>query len=234
MLKIKELRAGYGNVRVLHGVSLEVRQGELVSLVGANGAGKTTTLKVISGLLPAFEGTIEFQGVNITRLPSNQIVEMGLIQVPEGRKLFPSMTVLENLEMGAYTARARREREKNLAWVYELFPKLRERLDQMAGTLSGGEQQMLAIGRALMSCPSLLILDEPSIGLSPLLTQKVFEVVARIRDEGVTVLLVEQNVQHALEMASRGYVIENGSIVMEGTGRQLLHDEHLKKAYLGL
>lgn len=234
MLKVEGVKAGYGNVRVLDGVSLEVREGELVSLVGANGAGKTTTLKVISGLVPVAEGAVEFRGVNINRLPPHQVVEMGLIQVPEGRKLFPTMTVMENLEMGAYTAAARRQRDKNLKWVFELFPRLEERSGQLAGTLSGGEQQMVAIGRSLMCCPSLLMLDEPSIGLSPLLTQKVFEVVARIKEQGVTVLLVEQNVQHALEMASRGYVIENGKIVLEGRGSQLLRNDYLKKAYLGI
>ncbi|MBC7346767.1 MAG: ABC transporter ATP-binding protein [Clostridia bacterium] len=234
MLEVKDLFARYGRVEILHGISFSVQQGELVALVGANGAGKTTALKAISGLLTQKKGEIRFQGKDIGRMSPDRIVSLGLIQVPERRRLFTGMSVLENLELGAITPRARKRKTQNLEFVFGLFPQLKERLRQAAGTLSGGEQQMLAIGRALMGCPVLLILDEPSTGLSPLLTKTVFDVIRTLKEQGSTVLLVEQNVQHALDMATRGYVLENGNVVMEGAGRDLLADEHLKQAYLGM
>lgn len=234
MLSINNLYVGYGETTVVQGVSMEVREGELVSLVGANGVGKTTLLKTISGLLQARSGECRFLGKNISKLEPQEIVARGLIQVPEGRKLFPAMSVLENLELGAYTKEAKKKRKHSLEVVFEMLPDLKTKSHNLAGTLSGGQQQMLAIGRGLMSSPKLLILDEPSIGLSPLLTQIMFEIIAKIKAQGVTLLLVEQNVHHALGMADRGYVIEQGQIVMDGPAQKLLHDEHLKKAYLGM
>lgn len=234
MLKVKDLTGGYGKLKVVHNISLHINEGELVSLVGANGAGKTTLLKTLSGLQKAFAGTIEFLGEKIEKLAPHQIVERGLVQVPEGRKLFPKMSVLENLELGAYTGVGKKNQAANLEKVLNLLPDLKPKLQQAAGTLSGGQQQMLAIGRGLMSEPKLIILDEPSIGLSPLLTQTMFSIIRKIKEQGVTLLLVEQNVQHALGMADRGYVLEQGSIVLEGEAKKLLHDEHLKKAYLGM
>ncbi|KKM10159.1 hypothetical protein SY88_15900 [Clostridiales bacterium PH28_bin88] len=219
---------------VVHDLAMEVRTSELVSLVGANGAGKTTLLKTISGLIKAQSGVIEFMGDTIINLDPYQIVERGLVQVPEGRKLFPHMTVMENLELGAYTRAAKQSRAANMEKVFNLLPDLKAKIKQTAGTLSGGQQQMLAIGRGLMTNPKLLILDEPSIGLSPRLTQTMFEIISQIKDQGVTVLLVEQNVHHALGMANRGYVLEQGRIVLQGGGHELLHHEHLKKAYLGM
>lgn len=234
MLNVTDAVAGYGKIRVLNGVSFEVKEGELVSILGANGAGKTTLLRSISGLIPMWSGTIEFYGERIDRMPPDEIVKKGLVQVPEGRKLFPHMTVLENLELGAYTPEARKQKDKNLQEVFELFPILRERVKQAAGSMSGGQQQMLAIARAMMSSPKLLILDEPSIGLSPLLTQQMFDIVSEIKQRGVTVLLVEQNVQHALSLSDRGYVLENGRTVLQGTGNELLQNDHLRAAYLGI
>lgn len=234
MLKVKDLTGGYGNLKVVNNISLHIKEGELVSLVGANGAGKTTLLKTLSGLQKAFAGTIEFSGEKIEKLAPHQIVDRGLVQVPEGRKLFPKMSVLENLELGAYTGVGKKNKAVNLEKVLNLLPDLKPKLHQAAGTLSGGQQQMLAIGRGLMSEPKLIILDEPSIGLSPLLTQTMFSIIRKIKEQGVTLLLVEQNVQHALGMADRGYVLEQGSIVLEGEAKKLLHDEHLKKAYLGM
>ncbi|HBW38053.1 MAG TPA: branched-chain amino acid ABC transporter ATP-binding protein [Desulfosporosinus sp.] len=213
---------------------MEVRGGELVSLVGANGAGKTTVLKTISGLVKAKSGECRFMGENISGLEPHEIVARGLIQVPEGRKLFPGMTVLENLELGAYSKEAKKDKKKNLEYVFSMLPDLMSKNRNLAGSLSGGQQQMLAIGRGLMSSPKLLVLDEPSIGLSPLLTKTMFDIIAKIKLQGVTLLLVEQNVNHALGMADRGYVIEQGRIVMNGPAKNLLHDEHLKKAYLGM
>jgi len=234
LLEIKNLTVGYGNVMVVKEFSMSVKRGELVSLVGANGAGKTTTLKTVSGLLKARKGSIKFVEQDISRLESHQILEKGLVQVPEGRKLFPKMSVLDNLKMGAYSKRAKKNKAHNLEMIFELLPDLKQKIKQAAGTLSGGQQQMLAIGRGLMSEPELLVLDEPSIGLAPVLTQKMFSIIEEIKKQGVTILLVEQNVHHALSMADRGYVIEQGTITMEGTGEALLNNEHLKKSYLGM
>lgn len=234
MLKASNINAGYGSVMVLHDLTMEVRKGELISFVGSNGAGKTTFLKIVSGLLKAKSGTIEFLNENIMGLNPSQIVDRGLIQVPEGRKLFPLMSVLENLELGAYTKAAKQSKKTNMERVFDLFPDLKAKSKQRAGTLSGGQQQMVALGRGLMSNPKLLILDEPSIGLSPLLTQNMFESIKQIKEQGVTILLVEQNVNYALRMANRGYVLEQGQIALTGTGDELLNNEHLKKAYLGI
>jgi branched-chain amino acid transport system ATP-binding protein len=234
LLRISGLRAGYGDVEVLHGISLEVNQGEVVALLGANGAGKTTTLRAVSGLLRPSNGEVAFQGRRIDRLPASRIVELGVVQVPEGRKIFPSLTVRENLELGAYHRKAKPHRVESLERVLEMFPVLRERRGQAAGTLSGGEQQMLAIARALMARPALLMLDEPSLGLAPRIVFEIFETIRTIRSRGLTVLLVEQNVQHSLRLADRGYVLENGSLVLAGSGAELLNSEHTKRAYLGM
>jgi branched-chain amino acid transport system ATP-binding protein len=234
LLRISGLRAGYGDVEVLHDISLEVNQGEVVALLGANGAGKTTTLRAVSGLLRPSNGEVAFQGRRIDRLPASRIVELGVVQVPEGRKIFPSLTVRENLELGAYHRKAKPHRAESLERVLEMFPVLRERRAQAAGTLSGGEQQMLAIARALMARPALLMLDEPSLGLAPRIVFEIFETIRTIRSQGLTVLLVEQNVQHSLRLADRGYVLENGNVVLAGTGAELLNSEHTKRAYLGL
>jgi branched-chain amino acid transport system ATP-binding protein len=234
LLEVQNLSVAYGDVRVLHGVTLRVGQGEIVSLVGANGAGKTTTLRAVSGLLPVVEGDINFDGDPITGLAPSRIVERGLAHVPEGRQLFTNMTVRENLEMGAYLPRAKSVLPETLAWVTGLFPRLGERGAQLAGTLSGGEQQMLAIGRALMSRPRLLILDEPSLGLAPLMVKAIFDAVTRINRDGTTVLLVEQNLVQSLRLSHRGYVLETGRIVLEGTGAELLANPHTRKAFLGV
>lgn len=234
MLKVENLQSGYGQIQVLRDVSLEVKEGEIVSLLGANGAGKTTTLRTISGLIKAWSGTVKFNDVLITNEPPDFIVRRGLIQVPEGRQLFTDMTVLENLELGAYTPSARKNLKKNLEYCFELFPILKERIKQPVGTMSGGQQQMVAIARGLMSEPKLLILDEPSIGLSPLLTEQVFDTIKEISKTGISILLVEQNVEQALSFSDRGYVLENGSIVLEGTSDELLSNEDLRKAYLGM
>lgn len=234
MLKVENLNAGYGNLNILRNLSFEIHQGEVVSILGTNGAGKTTTLRAISGLIPVKSGVIYFDNQILNKKSAEYIVKAGLVQVPEDRKLFSDMTVLENLEMGAYTRKARANLKKNLEYCYELFPILKERKTQIAGTMSGGQQQMLAIGRALMTEPKLLILDEPSIGLSPLLTKQVFDIISEIKKNGVTILLVEQNVNQALQLADRGYVIENGEVVMSGTAQELLNDEMLKASYLGI
>ncbi|MGE7092398.1 ABC transporter ATP-binding protein [Lysinibacillus sp. NPDC048646] len=234
MLKVENLNAGYGNLNILRNLSFEVHQGEVVSILGTNGAGKTTTLRAISGLIPVKSGVIHFDNQILNKKSAEYIVKAGLVQVPEDRKLFSDMTVLENLEMGAYTRKARANLKKNLDYCYDLFPILKERTSQFAGTMSGGQQQMLAIGRALMAEPKLLILDEPSIGLSPLLTKQVFDIISEIKNNGVTILLVEQNVNQALQLANRGYVIENGEVVMSGTAQELLNDETLKASYLGI
>ena len=234
MLEVQNLSVAYGDVRVLHDVSLHVGQGQIVSLVGANGAGKTTTLRAVSGLLPVLEGAVKFDGEPITRLAPSRIVERGLAHVPEGRQLFTNMTVHENLEMGAYLPRAKGSMAATMAWVTGLFPRLAERRTQLAGTLSGGEQQMLAIGRALMSRPRLLILDEPSLGLAPIMVKAIFDAVTRINAEGTTVLLVEQNLVQSLRLSHRGYVLETGRIVLEGTGGELLANPHTRKAFLGV
>ena len=234
MLSLKRVDTRYGGLHVLKGVSLEVSAGEIVTLVGANGAGKTTLLWAISGFVIPFEGEIEFLGQRIRGLSPELIVKMGISQVPEGRAIFPLMTVVDNLEMGAYVRRDKKEIGADLAQVYELFPILKERRGQLAGTLSGGEQQMLAIARGVMSRPRLFLLDEPSLGLAPLLVEAIGGIIREINSRGVTILLVEQNVNMALQMASRGYVLEVGKIVLQGTGEELLNNEQVRKAYLGL
>lgn len=234
MLRVENLSAGYGNLQILRNLNFHVDEGEVVSILGTNGAGKTTTLRAISGLIPVTSGGIYFNDVLLNKKSTEFIVQSGLIQVPEDRKLFSDMTVLENLEMGAYTKSTRANFKKNLEYCYELFPILKEREKQISGTMSGGQQQMLAIGRALMAEPKLLILDEPSIGLSPLLTKQVFDIISEIKKNGVTILLVEQNVNQALQVADRGYVIENGEIAMEGQAEELLNDDNLRAAYLGI
>ena len=234
MLEVSAISVEYGDVRVLHRVSLRVEAGEIVSLLGANGAGKTTTLRAISGLIPVQEGGVTFEGRPLTGLSPSRIVERGIAHVPEGRQLFTNMTVEENLEMGAYLPQAKAARVETLARVLELFPRLGERQRQVAGTLSGGEQQMVAIGRALMSRPRLLVLDEPSLGLAPIVVKSIFETVKRINADGTTVLLVEQNLAESLRLSDRGYVLETGKIAMEGRGIDLLADPHTRKAFLGL
>jgi len=234
MLSVEALDAGYGDLQILWGVTLAVRDGELVALVGGNGAGKTTTLRAITGMLRPGAGVVRFRGRVLNGWSPHAITNLGIAHVPEGRQLFPLMTVEENLLLGSYSPRARRKRQANLARIYEIFPVLRERRGQDAGTLSGGEQQMLAIGRALMSDPVLLLLDEPSLGLAPLIVRDVFEVIAQIRRQGVTVLLVEQNVAQALQIADRAYVLENGRIVLEGAGAALLGRDDVRRAYLGV
>ena len=233
MLKVDNVNACYGDLQALWGVSLEVNDGELVALVGPNGSGKTTTLKVITGLLKLASGNISFDGHNLGKETVHKIVELGISQVPEGGRIFSEMSVLENLELGAFVPKARKVKDQSLKWVFQIFPRLEERQNQQAGTLSGGERQMLAIGRALMSKPKLLMLDEPSFGLAPILVQQMFEMIVEINKQGVTVLLVEQNVRMALELAHRSYVIENGRIVGQGTGEDLLSFESIRSAYLG-
>jgi branched-chain amino acid transport system ATP-binding protein len=233
MLEIQGLDAGYGDLQALWGVALQVHEGELVALVGPNGAGKTTTLRAVSGLLKPTAGSIRFQGRDLGRESPHRIVELGISQVLEGGRVFTGMSVLENLELGAFSKKARRVRAQTLKWVYEVFPRLEERKQQRAGTLSGGERQMLAIGRALMSKPTLLMLDEPSFGLAPLLVEQILAMIGAINREGVTVLLVEQNVRAALELAQRGYVIENGRTAGEGTCNELMDFECVRSAYLG-
>ena len=232
MLEIKEIDAYYGDLQALWGISMQVNDGELVALVGPNGAGKTTTLRVITGLLRPAAGSIRFHNYDLSKEPPHRIVELGVSQVPEGGRVFTKMSVIENLDLGAFVMKARKEKEKTIQWVFEIFPRLKERKNQRAGTLSGGERQMLSIGRALMSKPSLLLLDEPSFGLAPILVEQMFEMIAEINRQGVTVLLVEQNVRAALELAHRTYVIENGRIVGEGTGKSLLSFESVRSAYL--
>lgn len=233
MLKIENLTVGYDDLIVLRQISLEIDHGQIVALIGANGAGKTTTLKTISGLLRARKGRITFEGKPIQSWPSHKIVRAGLIQVPEGRHLFRDMTVLENLELGTYR-RGKRNRKQMLARVFDFFPTLSERKGQRAGTLSGGERQMLAIGRALMAQPRLLMLDEPSLGLAPLIVRDIFRIIQEVRDAGTTILIVEQNAVQTLGMADWGYVLENGEIVLVGTGPELLENEQIRSAYLGL
>jgi branched-chain amino acid transport system ATP-binding protein len=234
LLEVKKVDVFYGEVRSLWGISLKVSRAEIVSIVGSNAAGKTTTLNTISGILTPQTGEILFEGIRIDGEPPNRIVRRGVIQVPEGRKVFPQMTVLENLEIGAYNQRARAGEHQSLNTVLALFPVLSERIKQLAGLLSGGEQQMLAIGRGLMAQPKLLMLDEPSLGLAPMMVKNNFKIIKNIQTQGTTILLVEQNVVNALQIADRGYVLENGRIVMENTGKNLLEDESLKKAYLGI
>ncbi len=235
MLSLSEIDVYYGNIQALWQVSLEVKEGERIAIVGANGAGKSTLLRTISGLIKPRRGSILFDSKKIHLLGPDEIVRMGVSMVPEGRELFPRLTVRENLELGAaYIDRAYAQAEASLSWIHSLFPILKEREAQLAGTLSGGEQQMLAIGRALMSRPKILMLDEPSLGLAPLLVAEVFKTTADINRQGVTILLVEQNVRQSLKMAHRAYVLENGRIVMEGPGSELLSQRHVKEAYLGL
>ncbi len=233
-LSLEKIEVRYGDAIALFGVSLEVQKGEIVSIVGANGAGKSTTLKAISGLLTPRKGQIVFQGKRLNNVPAHAIVDLGVIHIPEGRQLFPYMTTLENLELGSYTPGARKGVAESLKRVFDLFPLLLERKDQLAGTLSGGEQQMLAIGRGLMAMPQLLMLDEPSLGLAPIMVKTIFEAVAKINASGTTVLLVEQDVKKSLSIAGRGYVMENGKITLQGQSQELLQNEHLKKAYLGI
>lgn len=234
MLRVDNIDVFYGEVQALWGVSLEVHEGEIVAIIGSNGAGKTTTLRTISGLLRPRSGHIFFQDRDISQASPSDIVTMGVAHIPEGRQLWPGMSVEENLKLGAYNSNARPHVEESLAWVYELFPRLKERRRQRAGTLSGGEQQMCAIARGLMSRPRLLMLDEPSLGLAPMLVEMMFDVLQRINKEGVTILLVEQNVHHALEIADRAYVLETGRITLSGPARDLVENEHVRRAYLGL
>ena len=234
MLEVKNINAGYEGIQVLWDISLEVEEGEFVAIIGANGAGKSTLLKTIAGIHKQTSGSINFENNSIENLPAHAVVSRGIAMVPEGRRLFPYMTVRENLEMGAYTVKDPQKVEENLSWVYGLFPKLEERQRQMAGTFSGGEQQMLTISRALMSRPRFLMLDEPSLGLQPNIVSNVFQSLEVLHNEGVTILLVEQNVRKSLEIAQRAYVLEHGHIVMSGDSKELLQDEGVKKAYLGI
>lgn len=233
LLEIQGLRGGYGRVEVLRGIDLKVRSGEIVALLGSNGAGKSTLNNVLCGIYPAWGGTVHFDGHDLSGAHYRDVVKAGLIQVPEGRKVFPNLTVLENLELGSFT-RARSRREENLEKVFSIFPRLKERLTQRAGTMSGGEQQMLAIGRGLMAEPRLLILDEPSLGLSPLLVEEMFALISQLREGGLAILLVEQNVGQSLEIADRAYVLENGNIRFTGLPADLLGSDDLRKSYLGL
>lgn len=236
MLEINKINVFYGSVHILRDVSLKIERGEIVALVGSNAAGKTTLLRTISGLIHPRSGRILFKNESIENLPPYEIIKRGIAHIPEGRRIFPFMTVKENIEMGNFIKRSRREEEKDiLNWIFELFPILKERLNQRAGTLSGGEQQMLAIARALMSSPELLLIDEPSSGLAPIMIQRIIKTIGEeMRKRGITILLVEQNVHLALRIADRGYVIENGKIVLEGRAQELLNNEHIKKAYLGI
>ena len=233
LLEISGLRGGYGAVEVLRGVDLDIASGEIVALLGSNGVGKTTLSSILTGLVPCWDGTIRFKGREIQKLSPRAIIDMGLIHVPEGRHIFPNLSVRENLELGSYR-RGRANRAKNMEHVVSVFPRLSERFDQKAGTLSGGEQQMLAIGRGMMAEPELLILDEPSIGLSPLLVEEMFELITTLNGEGLTILLVEQNVLQSMEIASRAFVMENGLITLSGTPAELMDDPELQRSYLGL
>ncbi|HJD45458.1 MAG TPA: ABC transporter ATP-binding protein [Candidatus Mediterraneibacter norfolkensis] len=233
MLEVKDLEVYYGVIQAIKGVSFEVNQGEVIALIGANGAGKTTILHTVTGLLSPKRGQVIFEGKDITRVPAHKIVSMGMAHVPEGRRVFAELSVYENLKMGAYTRKDRSEIEESLANVYKRFPRLEERKNQMAGTLSGGEQQMLAMGRALMSKPKIILMDEPSMGLSPILVNEIFDIIQAVSESGTTVLLVEQNAKKALSIADRAYVLETGSIVLEGKAKDLLEDDSIKKAYLG-
>lgn len=233
MLEIKDLQVYYGVIQALKGISFHVNQGEVIALIGANGAGKTTTLQTLTGILSPKSGSIVFEGKDLTRTPAHKIVEMGMAHVPEGRRVFADMSVYENLLLGAYTRKDKAEIAESLAGVYKRFPRLEERKGQRAGTLSGGEQQMLAMGRALMSKPRIVLMDEPSMGLSPIFVEEIFNIIKEISAEGTTVLLVEQNAKKALSIADRAYVLETGKIVLEGDAKDLLNDESIKKAYLG-
>lgn len=232
MLKVNDINVFYGNIHAIKGISFEVNEGEIVTLIGANGAGKSTTLNTVAGLLKPTSGSIEFEGSSLLNVPAHKIVSRGMALCPEGRRIFLQLTVQENLEMGAYT-RSSAEVADLIASVYERFPRLKERYKQVAGTLSGGEQQMLAMGRALMSKPKLIMLDEPSMGLAPILVEKIFQIIEELNRSGTTILLVEQNAQMALSIAHRSYVLETGRIMTSGTGEELLHDDAVRKAYLG-
>ncbi len=233
MLEVKDLEVYYGVIQALRGISFEVNEGEIIALIGANGAGKTTTLHTITGLITPKSGSVIFEGKDITRLPAHKIVRLGMAHVPEGRRVFSQLTVYQNLKLGAYTKNDKQENEETLAMVYKRFPRLQERRNQLAGTLSGGEQQMLAMGRALMSKPRIIVMDEPSMGLSPILVNEIFDIIQSVSAAGTTVLLVEQNAKKALGIADRAYVLETGKIVQEGDAAVLMDDESIKKAYLG-
>jgi branched-chain amino acid transport system ATP-binding protein len=233
MLEVKNLHVYYGSIHALKGINFHVDKGEVVALIGANGAGKSTTLSTISGLLQPAEGNVIFQGEDITLTPAEQTVQKGVVQVPEGRKIFATLTVMENLEMGAYTQRDKNQFKQDLEYVFTLFPRLKERQKQLGGTFSGGEQQMLAMARALMSSPTMLLLDEPSMGLSPILVEQIFEIVQSINKKGTSILLVEQNAQMALSIADRAYVLETGEIKLEGSAQEVLHNPTVIEAYLG-
>lgn len=234
LLEVKNLEVNYGMIKALKGISFEVNEGEIIALIGANGAGKTTTLHTVSGILPKAGGNIYLEGKDITKIPAHKLVQLGISQVPEGRRVFSQMTVLENLKMGAFTRKDKESViEADLKDIYARFPRLEERKNQMAGTLSGGEQQMLAMGRALMSKPKILLLDEPSMGLSPILVSEIFDIIKAINESGTTILLVEQNAKKALSIANRAYVLETGNIAMSGDASKLINDDNIKKAYLG-
>ncbi|MGN0326037.1 MAG: ABC transporter ATP-binding protein [Lachnospiraceae bacterium] len=234
MLEVKDLHVYYGLIQAIKGVSFEVNEGEVIALIGANGAGKTTILHTITGLLQPKEGSVLFEGTDITKIPSHKIVSMGMAHVPEGRRVFANLSVYQNLKMGAYTRKDKKEIEDKLEMVYQHFPRLQERKNQLAGTLSGGEQQMLAMGRALMSNPKMILMDEPSMGLSPLLVKEVFSIIEYCHECGITILLVEQNAKMALGIADRAYVLETGKITMSGDAKEMMEDEAVKKAYLGV
>lgn len=232
ILEVKNLEVYYGVIQALKGISFDVNQGEIIALIGANGAGKTTTLQTLTGLIPSKAGTIVYDGKDITKMPGHKLVYMGIAHVPEGRRVFAQRTVLENLKLGAYSRNDKEEMEETLKMVYRRFPRLEERKNQLAGTLSGGEQQMLAMGRALMSHPKLIVMDEPSMGLSPIYVNEIFDIIQEVNKDGVTVLLVEQNAKKALSIAHRAYVLETGSIVLSGDAKKLMNDDSVKKAYL--
>lgn len=233
LLEINNLHVNYGMITALKGISFEVNEGEVIALIGANGAGKTTTLHALTGLIPAKSGSIKLAGKELTKTPAHKIVQMGMAHVPEGRRVFQQLSVLDNLKLGAFTRKDKGNINKDLQMVYERFPRLAERKSQIAGTLSGGEQQMLAMGRALMSKPKIVVMDEPSMGLSPILVSEIFDIITSIRKDGTTVLLVEQNAKKALSIADRAYVLETGNIVLSGKASDLINDESIKKAYLG-
>ena len=233
MLEVRDLQVYYGMIHAIKGISFDVNQGEVIALIGANGAGKTTTLHTITGLLAPKSGSVLFEGKDITKVPAHKIVSMGMAHVPEGRRVFAELSVYENLKMGAYTRKDKKEIEESLANVYKRFPRLEERKNQMAGTLTGGEQQMLAMGRALMSKPKIILMDEPSMGLSPIFVNEIFDIIRAVSESGTTVLLVEQNAKKALSISDRAYVLETGTITMSGKAKDLLEDEAVKKAYLG-
>lgn len=234
LLEVKDLKVNYGLIQAIKGISFDINEGELVALIGANGAGKTTILHTITGLIQPKSGSIVYDGKDLTKIPGHKIVSMGMAHVPEGRRVFANLSVLENLKMGAYTRKDKAEIDETLKMIYEHFPRLEERKNQMAGTLSGGEQQMLAMGRALMSKPKMILMDEPSMGLSPLLVKEVFSIIEYCHEQGITVLLVEQNAKMALSIADRAYVLETGNITMSGAAKEMLENEQVKKAYLGV